>query len=112
MTQDLSRADVDRDSLEGYELDPLYLSSRREAVMVLGVFAVFAGYVLTVCYQLGFRSPSEEGEIATVLGMPAWVFWGIVLPWLFSNLITGWFCLFYMKQEPLEEVQPPTGNEE
>ena len=46
-----------------------------------------------------------------VLGFPSWVFWGIALPWLAANLFTFWFCLFRMKDDPLEEVNEVLGSD-
>jgi hypothetical protein len=33
--------------------------------------------------------------------MPGWVFWGILMPWLFADLATIWFCFVYMVDDPL-----------
>ena len=37
------------------------------------------------------------------LGVPVWVFWSIVIPWMLANIFTFWFCLFYMADDDLGE---------
>ena len=37
-----------------------------------------------------------------VLGFPSWVFWGIALPWLGSNLAIILFVCFGMAEDPLD----------
>jgi fatty acid desaturase len=90
------------------EWDPVYLSGRREAIVVLLVFFAFSAYVLPVCYLMG--STPTEGEtppLSMIAGLPAWVVWGILLPWIAANVVTAWFCFFYMKNEPLSSESEP-----
>ncbi|MCA9133661.1 MAG: hypothetical protein KDA45_10920 [Planctomycetales bacterium] len=91
-------APQDRD----YELDPIFLSSRREAVVVLAIFALFTVYVLGVSFMLGAQPANPAGQgTPTMWGMPSWVVWGIVVPWVAANVVTAWFCFWYMKVEDL-----------
>lgn len=79
--------------------DPVYLNARREgAVAFLGW--VIAG-LLTVptCLLLGFGL--ETQEVTTILGIPSWVFFGIVIPWICMVAYTVWFSLFFVKDEDL-----------
>ncbi|MEM7478098.1 MAG: DUF997 family protein [Planctomycetota bacterium] len=87
-----------------YELDPVFVNSRREAWIILVVFLIFAVYSLTVCFIYG-RQP-EDGDLSklrTFLGMPSWIAFGIVMPWLAANVVTAWFCFSFMSDDPLDE---------
>ena len=85
--------------------DPLYRHALREAAIILAVFAVCFIWAI-VCYlTLGLSSADDQpGEIATVLGIPRWVFWGIAVPWLLADLFIALFCLVLMKDDDLGEV--------
>jgi hypothetical protein len=37
------------------------------------------------------------------LGIPDWVFYGLIVPWLVCIAITFWFCLFYFADDDLGE---------
>lgn len=104
------------ESADEYEIDPVYLHARREAVVVLVIFAVFATYVLTVSYWLGFAAtdadPPGEIELGPFGGMPRWVFWGIVIPWLAANVVTAWFCFLYMKEDELDAASSAEHHEQ
>lgn len=108
-------------STEEYELDPVFVHSLREAKWILKVFCVFALYTVGYCYLFGFPPKSIEGAEnsalqAQVLGMPSWVWWGIVVPWLAANLVTAWFCFGKMQYDSLEDEQsgshPPQDSAE
>ena len=43
-------------------------------------------------------------EVATLLGFPDWVFWGVVTPWMVANGFTFWFCLRALKNDEDEEA--------
>ena len=40
-----------------------------------------------------------SAEIHLLWGMPRWVVFGIVIPWIITTLYSLWFALFYMKSE-------------
>lgn len=54
-----------------------------------------------VACSLG-SGPRPGEEIVTVLGMPRWVFFGVVLPWVAACGFTLWFTMFYMKDTDLD----------
>jgi hypothetical protein len=84
--------------------DPVFINARREAIVILIIFALFGIYTLSVSYWQGLATAEDSsGSIRLVLGMPAWVFWGIVLPWLAANVVTAWFCFAFMRDD---EVHP------
>lgn len=83
------------------ELDPLYASSIRELKWIIVAWAVNFAWVLGFCFLRGYGS--EESEISLVLGMPSWVFWGVMLPWILVTLFTAWFAMTQMADHPLED---------
>ena len=82
--------------------DPVYQSSLRESRWILVFWAFFFVWVVGYCSLYGY--PVEGEPITTVLGMPAWVFWGIFVPWIVSGAITIWFALTQIEDHPLDEV--------
>jgi hypothetical protein len=73
--------------------DRLYHNARREAVLVLIIWALALTWTVGYCYLHGYRHAADswvvraglaepEVDAALVAGMPAWVFHGIVVPWL------------------------------
>ncbi|MCA9118661.1 MAG: hypothetical protein H6822_04290 [Planctomycetaceae bacterium] len=87
------------------EYDPTYLHSLREAYTIIALFALFFIWSIFVCYNYGYLSPGEQlSEVSTVMGMPAWAFWGIGFPWVLVDVVAVWFCFFYMKNDDLGEA--------
>ena len=109
--------------------DPAMLRSRWEASLILGLWACCMVYTCTYCYLYGYqthaplRADRVTGpDIAEVagpmesfnrdpesltypfgLGIPDWVFWGIVTPWAVCIVLSVIFCLFIFKEEDLGE---------
>ncbi|MFO0953976.1 MAG: hypothetical protein U0835_23030 [Isosphaeraceae bacterium] len=50
--------------------------------------------------------PGAE-EIRPVLGMPSWVFWGILAPWAACAVFSIGFAGFYMADDDLGEDHTP-----
>lgn len=115
------------------QYDPVYLHARREAAVVMLMFAAallwsVGNYYLVGLVDGGFSAalpvaahaqPSllddprfAAPEVSTVLGMPLWVFTGILLPWLAIDVAVFWFCYYYMADDDLglspEEADAPT----
>ena len=58
-----------------------------------------------VCFKWGFVDPASQAEsIHTIFGMPSWVFYGVLLPLLFDDAVTIWFCFFFMVDDDLGEA--------
>jgi tellurite resistance protein TehA-like permease len=107
--------------------DPSLIRSRREAFMILGLWAACFVYTATYCYLFGYSSHeplkasvSTGPDIAVVvgplesfnrdpasitypfdLGIPDWVLWGIVTPWAICIVLSLIFCLFIYTDEDL-----------
>jgi uncharacterized membrane protein YhdT len=85
--------------------DPLLKSARREAAWALFVWILALGVTLVTCYLAGYLHPREKP--AFVLGFPAWVFWGVILPWAALILVGAWFAYRFMKDEDLGGEERP-----
>ncbi len=84
------------------ELDPLLRGARREMLVVLAVWALGAAWTIGYAGLFGYKPvPDDPAALPLVWGMPAWVFWGVMLPWGVATLFTLWFALFFMKDEAL-----------
>ena len=97
------------------EPDPLFTDSFREAGLILLMWACCFVWTLTVCLTFGYPDTVTPETFPTVFGIPAWVAWGVVFPWLVADVVTIWFCLFRMKDGDLgsDETDPEaTGHSE
>ena len=83
--------------------DPVYLNSKREAIVLLFVMAVFLFWTVGSSYVMGYRSDAET-IAARVMGMPSWVFWGVLIPWVAATITTIWFSWFFVANDPLGEA--------
>lgn len=81
--------------------DPVFLNARREALLILLAWFVCLLWTVGYCAFAGYNVPPEE--ISVILGMPAWVFWGVFIPWIGATLFSVWFGLFYIVEEEPEE---------
>lgn len=84
------------------ELDPVFVSSLREAKSIFGIWLVMFAWVITVGLFFGYAT-DPKAPIETTLGMPSWVFWGVFVPWGVTSLFTIWFALTQMADHPLED---------
>ena len=91
--------DLPSDQTEDY--DPLFLHARREARWILVAWAVCL--VWTVGYSALFGYGVEASERDPIIGIPAWVFWGVFIPWIAATAFSVWFGLGYMKEDNLQE---------
>jgi hypothetical protein len=87
--------------------DPVVRSGRREAFWTFVLWAVAGIYSVGYCTLYGYDRSAES--LTYVLWFPDWVFWGIVVPWLACALISTWFAIFYMEDDPLASTvdSPP-----
>ena len=83
--------------------DPVLVSARREAIVVLTIWAAACAYSVGYCYLYGYGRPAES--IAYVWGFPDWIFWGVVVPWSVCTAICFWLAYFFIRDEDLGEEQ-------
>jgi len=89
-------------SQRGDRTDPVLTHARREAIVILAAFLLFLIWSVSWCYLAGYRGPTEH-PLPRVLGIPSWVFWGVLVPWLVADVFALWFCFFFMADDPLQE---------
>jgi len=94
---------VDANKLEPPRYDPVYLHARREAVEILLAWAVTLLWSVGYCSLRGYQS---DAPLSIVLGIPAWVFWGIVVPWVVASVFTFYYSLVRMKNDSLDGEPP------
>ena len=73
--------------------------ARREALLIMAVWALALVWSVGSGYVLGYGRDSQE--IRLILGIPAWVFWSVVLPWGVCLAFSVWFCFVYMADDDL-----------
>jgi hypothetical protein len=96
----------------------LFHNSRREAGLVLLVWALALAWTVGYCYLRGYQhnpadpfdawllqtglavQPDPE-EAATVAGLPSWVFVGVIVPWLACVGITMYFGMRVIADDDL-----------
>lgn len=84
--------------------DPVLKNSRREAIIIGVVWLAATTYCCTYCYLYGYirdGRPLGPQDVHPVLGMPSWMFWGVMVPWGICALFTFWFAGFYMTDDDL-----------
>lgn len=109
MTNDPS----DRDTpAEEPQYDPVFLNSRREAVFIFCVWAVALLWAVPFCYLNGYIHDTDPQTMSTVWGIPAWLFWGIAVPWLVADVVTMWFCFRFMAHDDIGEAHEGADIEE
>ena len=81
------------------EWDPTFLHARREAIVIF--FTWFAALIWAVpfCYVNGYGPDVDTSN--TTWGIPSWLFWGILVPWIVADVFATWFCFCYMKNDDL-----------
>jgi hypothetical protein len=70
-------------------------------LVVLALFGLALGWTIGFCYWLGYDATDGESSeaLSLVLGLPTWVFVGIVLPWLIIDLVAIWFCFYFLADD-------------
>lgn len=85
-------------SLESKAL--VYRHSLSELKLMLIVWLVFAAWCLGYCLTHAYQE--IDGPVATTMGFPSWVFWGIFLPWMACTLTTIGFAGLGIADDALE----------
>ena len=81
--------------------DQALSNSRREAVHIL------AAWLVCLIWTVGFSGLFGYGDsalVGAVLGIPAWVFFGILLPWAGATVFSVWYALRRIADDPLERA--------
>ncbi len=89
--------------------DIVWIHSRREALMILVAVAVFLSWTVGTSYYQGY---GENAATDLVLGIPAWVFWGIAVPWATAVVVSIVFAVWLIADDPLEMENPKNIDED
>ncbi|MDA0831882.1 MAG: DUF997 family protein [Planctomycetota bacterium] len=79
--------------------DPVLVSSRREASIVLIVFLISLVWTVLASNYLGYDRKKEDLEY--VFGFPDWIFWAIIVPWGSCIVFSFIFGAFFVRDEDL-----------
>lgn len=73
-------------------------------------------WVLFLIWTLGYNAThafdAEKSSLDPILGMPRWVFFGILIPWVVALMITIWFAARFMKDTQLIDGEEDRGQPE
>ena len=87
-----------------------YRQSLREFWCIIAVCVIFITWTTLVGALTAFTLPEPGSDVPTILGMPRWVFFTVLFPWIAGNGVILWFSIYFMKDTSLEAVDP-TGEE-
>lgn len=79
----------------------VFVNSRREAVVIFGAWFVALCWSVPYCYINGYGQQVDPATMSTIMGVPSWLFGGILMPWIIADLFTIWVCFFYMQDDEL-----------
>ncbi len=91
---------VQQEESQQYVLDPTFVNSRREAIVVFLCWFVAMCWAVPYCYFNGYNI-ADPADMPTTFGCPSWIIWGIAAPWIVADLFTTWFCFCFMKDDDL-----------
>jgi len=77
----------------------LLSTARREGLVIMVLWAACLVWSVSSGYVLGYHRPAME--IRLLFGMPDWVLWSVVLPWVVCLAFSVWFCFVYMADDDL-----------
>jgi hypothetical protein len=92
------------------DTDPVLKNARREAIIIGVVWFLAMFYCCAYCYAFGYireGHPLGPRDVHPILGMPSWVFWGIMAPWAACGAFTAWFAGFFMADDDLGTDHTP-----
>lgn len=70
-----------------------FLRARREAALILASWAACLLWTIVYSHLFGYKT----GPVSLVFGIPSWVFFGILVPWVAATVFSVWFSLRWMK---------------
>ena len=79
-----------------------YRRSLAEMWTVLAVWALAGVWTIAVSFALGLRVRPEQLSFPLGLGIPHWVLWGVVVPWIVCNAVTVVMCFWGIEDIPLD----------
>ena len=95
-----------------HDWDPVFIHSRREAAVIFLIWLLAFAWVVPYSYLNGYGEPAEGETVPLIWGIPSWLFFGVVVPWLVADILTLWFCFGFMKDDDLEPVAEESQKEQ
>ena len=89
----------------------VFLNSRREAIVIFGSWFVALCWSVPYCYFNGYGHTVDAETFSTTLGMPSWLFTGILLPWIIADLFSAWVCFCFMQDDELSRASDEDTHE-
>ena len=89
----------------------VFLNSRREAIVIFGSWFVALCWSVPYCYITGYGHQIAPATMSTTLGIPSWLFGGILLPWIVADVFTTWVCFFFMQDDELSRASDEDTHE-
>jgi TRAP-type C4-dicarboxylate transport system permease small subunit len=93
--------------VSGTTVEPSYRRTLKEAIVALMLWFGAGVWVISVSYWLGSGRP-----VVSIGGIPNWVLWGILLPWVTLFLIHSWYSLFFMQAGDMQAGDMQAGDDE
>ncbi len=90
--------------------DSVCRTGRREALVAAATWCAAAAYTVGYCALHGYGRTMDDLQF--VLGIPDWVFWGIVVPWSICLAIGVWFSYVFMTDADLSQEDPGADTQE
>lgn len=84
--------------------DAVLRHARREALVIFAAWTSCAIYCCSYSYFFGYIRPDRPlgpGDVRPTFGMPSWVFWGVMVPWVVAAAFTLAFVAFGMADDDL-----------
>lgn len=69
--------------------------TRREALLAGFIWCFFAAWTIVACYILGYL----PAKVTFVFGMPTWVLWGVIVPWITAAIVNSLFAIFVLADD-------------
>ena len=89
----------------------VFLNSRREAIVIFGSWFVALCWSVPYCYIYGYGHQVDPETFRTTMGIPSWLFGGILLPWIVADVFTTWVCFFFMQDDELSHASDEDTHE-
>ena len=90
-----------------------YRRCLKEAKVAAAIFLLAFLFCIAVIAAWGYPGPGKRPpEFALVWGIPEWVFWGLLVPWLAMTGVTWWFALFVLRDDEPHLPMPDRREED
>ena len=84
-------------------MEPSYRRTLKEAIVAALLWLGAGVWVIAVSYWLGSGRP-----VWSIGGVPNWVLWGVLVPWLTLFLLHTWYSLVFLRaDDDAQDRRPP-----